>query len=167
MPWKQVGALGALLAALAGCGPDTARPPRNLVLVSVDTLRTDRLGFAGHAAARTPTLDALAARGTWFANATTPLPRTTPAVASLFTGLWPHHHGSREVMAPMNPLPTLASVLALQGWRAIGVSSSPALTSEENVDVGFDRFDFDKLDAAGVTALALERVAEVPADTPV
>lgn len=160
-------ALGALLVGIVSCRAAEPGPPVNVVLVSVDTLRTDRLGFAGHAPARTPTLDALAARGMWFERATTPMPRTTPAMATLFTGLWPHHHGSREVLHPMDPLPSLASLLALQGWETLGVSSSPALTARENIDVGFDRFEFEYLLANDVTEQALELVAAVPADTPV
>ncbi len=165
--WKRVGALAALWAGVAACQAGELGPPPDVVLVSVDTLRADRLGFAGYAPARTPNLDSLAARGMSFENASTPMPRTTPAMASLFTGLWPHHHGSREVLHPMDPLPSLASILALRGWETIGVSSSPALTERENLDVGFDRFEFEKLNAEGVTRLALEHVAKVPPDTPV
>ena len=79
----------------AACTGDAPGP--DVVIVSIDTLRADRLGFAGHPNARTPRLDALAEAGTVFRQATTPVPRTTPALASMMTGLSPHHHGSREV----------------------------------------------------------------------
>jgi arylsulfatase A-like enzyme len=158
--------LGALLTCLAACGNGAVGPSPDLILVTVDTLRTDRLGFAGYAAASTPTLDALAARGTWFENATTPMPRTTPALASLFTGLWPHHHGSREVYEPMKPLPSLASLLALRGWETVAVSASLALSKKENIDIGFGRFESGRMKAEEATRLALSFVDEVPADEP-
>ena len=62
----------------ASAGPD-------VVIVSIDTLRADRLGYAGYSKARTPNLDALAKSGTNFTQATTPVPRTTPALASMMT----------------------------------------------------------------------------------
>ena len=70
-----------LLVGVAACAAEPTPP--DLILVTVDTLRPDRL-----AAVDTPNLDRLAARGTSFSQATTPFPRTTPALASLFTGLW-------------------------------------------------------------------------------
>ena len=89
-----------LLALLACSDPPSvglqAEPSRmptdqpDLVIISIDTTRADRLGFMGHPAARTPSLDALA-RGQVFTGAIAPVPRTTPAIASLMTGLAPHH----------------------------------------------------------------------------
>jgi arylsulfatase A-like enzyme len=75
-------------------------PARNLILVSLDTLRFDALSAApdrrllGTDAelARTPALDAIAAEGTFFARAVTTFPLTSPSHASIFTGThWPKH----------------------------------------------------------------------------
>ena len=88
-----------------GCPTDQP----DLVVISIDTTRADRLGFMDHPAAQTPNLDALAARGQVFTGAIAPVPRTTPAIASLMTGLAPHHHGAREVGEVM----TAPSPLAL------------------------------------------------------
>ena len=119
-------------------------PPAPEILVfSVDTLRTDRLGFAGHDAAQTPRLDALASRGRVFVGATTPLPRTTPGLASLQTGLAPHHHGSREVGTPIGDVPTLASTLQQAGWQTAAVSAMTVAGPEQGLGAGFDTFDID------------------------
>ena len=88
-------ALALLLAsaALLACGPP--RPP-DLVLVTFDTLRRDHVGAYGAAApgpSPTPHLDAFAARGRVFEGALTTMPTTSPAHASIFTGLHPRDHG--------------------------------------------------------------------------
>jgi len=111
-----------------------------ILVITVDTLRADRLGFAGHTAAHTPNLDALAHTGRWFSQATTPLPRTTPALASLHTGLWPHHHGAREVGDTIGPADTVASRLAAAGWRTLAASAMQVAGPEQGMDRGFDTF---------------------------
>ncbi len=85
---------------MAACGgtsslapPPAARP--SILLVTLDTTRADRLGSYGHTEAETPTLDALAATGHRFAHAYTTVPLTTPAHASMLTGLYPPRHGVR------------------------------------------------------------------------
>src|SRR5262249_22821071 len=91
----------ALLLALlaAGCARGQAPPgpsrPGSVLLVTVDTLRADRVGAYGDAAARTPAMDALAAAGTLFERAYTPAPITLVAHTSLLTGLAPPAHGVR------------------------------------------------------------------------
>ena len=95
-----------LLLALAGCNTDTtpsrpqasepprqARPPgpatpTNLLLLTLDTTRADRVGSYGYAQATTPHLDALAARGTRFENAIAPVALTRPAHATMLTISW-------------------------------------------------------------------------------
>ena len=70
--------------------------PRSVLLISIDTLRADRLGSYGYAAAATPVLDGLARRGLRFAQATTTAPLTLPAHTSLLTGTFPAFHGVRD-----------------------------------------------------------------------
>ena len=136
------------LASVFSCGGTNRRSPPDIVVVSVDTLRADHLGAYGHAAARTPNIDRLAAAGRRYTQATTPMPRTTPAIASLLTGLWPLNHGSREVQAPMRELPTLASVLAGEGYATVGVSATRVLSEAQRVDQGFGQFVADRLTPA-------------------
>ena len=68
----------------------------NVVVVTLDTLRADRLGCYGSTAVATPNLDALAASGVVFEQATATAPMTLPSHASIFTGLIPPHHGVRD-----------------------------------------------------------------------
>ena len=98
--------LAVLLAGLpaAGCRrpadpAPAASPPgaaRNLVLITIDTLRADRVGAYGYAAARTPTMDRLAREGTRFSRAFATAPITLTSHASLMTGRYPAGHGARH-----------------------------------------------------------------------
>jgi len=141
---------------LACFGPSAPPDAPDVVIVTVDTLRADRLGFAGHADADTPTLDALAASGRVFSQAITPLPRTTPALASLLTGLAPHHHGSREVGMAIDPeVPTLAESLRTAGYATAAVSAMRVASPEQGLDRGFDTFEvMHDAPASEVTARA-------------
>lgn len=90
----------ALAVLLASCEPDPTPEQRtdsatNLLLITLDTVRADHLGAYGYAAAQTPALDGLAARGTLFEDAYSPAPMTLPAHATLMTGLLPPEHGAR------------------------------------------------------------------------
>jgi arylsulfatase A-like enzyme len=133
--------------------------PPDILIVSVDTLRADHVGAYGHAAARTPNIDALAREGTLFRQATTPFPRTTPGLASLLTGLWAHHHGSREVGRSIDNVPTLALVLAANGYEARGISANGSAGRSQGLDRGFAPFidpsDFNSWRAENTTKRAL------------
>src|SRR6185295_15781315 len=92
-----VAAVVALLAVVAGMSLWTrSKRPLNVLIVSIDTLRADRLGSYGYVDAQTPVLDGLAASGLRFTQATTVAPLTLPAHASLFTGTFPAYHGVRD-----------------------------------------------------------------------
>src|SRR5438132_13701944 len=114
---------GAAAAIYLGCVLRRAIEPRSIVLVTIDTLRADRLGAYGRTPSITPTMDALAARGVVFERAWTTAPLTVPAHATILTGLLPHQHGMRLNHAP-SPLPpakdrrfaTLAETLHDRGY---------------------------------------------------
>ena len=114
--------------------------PPNLILISVDTLRPDRLGAYGANAARTPSVDALAARGTTFLNAFVPMGLTTPALASMLTGLWPHEHGSREVREPIIHGKVATELLRASGYTTLGVTANPAAGRGLGLEDGFETF---------------------------
>ena len=80
---------------LVGCEAARERP-RNVLLVSLDSVRADHLGAYGREDAVSPTLDALAQSGTLFAQAVAPTPLTLPSHATLVTGRDPYHHGVRH-----------------------------------------------------------------------
>lgn len=152
----------ALVALVAlACGEP---PTANVVLVTVDTLRADRLGAWGHAEARTPVIDGLARAGVRFARAETSFPRTTPALASLLTGLHPKHHGSREVGRPITAGRTLAERLGARGWQTVAVVANRALDRPQRVDRGFDRFEVTR--RGPVTEEALARTRDLAPDRP-
>lgn len=135
--------LAALLGALGGCddgaGGQEGRP--NLLLITVDTLRADRLGAYGDEDARTPHIDALARGGVLFESAHTPIPRTTQAVASIFTSLHPYEHGALEIgeTLPQRAV-TLAERLWARGYATLGVSANGSASRLQGLDQGFDRF---------------------------
>jgi choline-sulfatase len=90
-----------LLSALcAGCARP-AEPPglsaaRNVVLITIDTLRADRVGAFGYTSGRTPNIDTLARRGMRFTRAYATAPITLPSHASLLSGRYPPGHGARH-----------------------------------------------------------------------
>src|SRR5690242_11257664 len=95
--------VAAALLALAGCrqaerNSVEVKPaqPRNLLLVTIDTLRADRLGCYGNTKVETPNLDRLAHSGALFENAVTHVPLTAPSHASIFTGTYPTVHKVRD-----------------------------------------------------------------------
>src|SRR5207244_96966 len=102
----------------AGCArsPAPVRRAPSVLLVTVDTLRADRLGCYGDERARTPTIDRLARAGTLFENAFTPVPITLASHASILTGLIPPAHGVRGNGGfALGPVPTLATALRSRG----------------------------------------------------
>lgn len=122
--------------------PAGAHAPRNLVLISIDTLRADRLGSYGYHRATSPTIDRLAADSTLFERAITPAPWTLPAHASMFSGLYPHSHGvqkpSGQKISATTPL--LAEILRANGFRTIGVTGGGYVARTYGFDRGFDRY---------------------------
>jgi len=172
-------ALGAGNGSLANA-PTTSPEPRpsshpasppNLLLITIDTLRADHVGVYGHTGAKTETLDGIAGLGVRFENALTPFPRTTPALASLFTGLSPQNHGSRDVGVPIKHGKTLAEVLREQGYSTQAVSGTALAGEKQGFARGFDRFagrseDMAPMSATEVTKQALELVAEASPHEP-
>jgi len=136
--------------------------PRNLLVVSLDTLRADHLGSYGYAGAGTPRLDALARSGLRFETATTVVPLTLPAHSSLMTGTFPAWHGVRDNGGFYldDEQETLAEVLRGRGFRTGGFVGAFVLDRRWGIAQGFDRYfdDFD-LDAfAGAASMdAIQR----------
>jgi choline-sulfatase len=121
--------------------------PRHVLLVTIDTLRADRVGAYGHAGAETPHLDRLAASGLRFERATTVAPLTLPAHSSLLTGTFPGWHGVRDNGGFYlgDEQTTLAEVLRERGFRTGGFVASFVLDRRWGTAQGFERF-FDEFD---------------------
>ncbi|MEO5894169.1 MAG: sulfatase-like hydrolase/transferase [Vicinamibacterales bacterium] len=110
------------IAGCSGASPEQKSAPpaaaaQNLLLVTIDTMRADRVGAYGDRSARTPTVDAIARRGVMFANAFAAAPITLPSHASLMTGRYPAGHGSRHNGMRIDlAVPTLADALSHAGF---------------------------------------------------
>ena len=113
----------------------------NVLLVTIDTLRADRVGAFG-GALPTPTLDRLAAGGLRFTRAYAHAPATLPAHASIFTGLFPSHHGVRLNGAELDGRQlTLAELLARSGYRTGAFVGSFVLDARFGLSRGFEVYD--------------------------
>jgi choline-sulfatase len=121
-------------------GP-TARP--NVLLVTIDTLRADRVGCYGYARAATPTLDGLAARGVRFATAIAHVPLTAPSHASILTGRTPLGHGMRDNGGFVLPekVRTLAEDFRAAGYHTSAFVSGFPLNRRFGLDRGFESYD--------------------------
>ena len=137
--YRRHGDRGWLHAATDSQSP---APARNLLLVTIDTLRADRLGCYGSRDVATPTLDRLAAEGALALDATVHAPLTRPSHVSLFTGRYPAEHGIRDNIAPAlaEHVPTLATILSAAGFRTGAFVSSIVLSAQSGLNRGFDTY---------------------------
>jgi choline-sulfatase len=117
-------------------------PPRNLLLVTIDTLRADRVGSYGYASASTPALDELARSGVRFTRAYAPTPITLPSHATLMTGLNPPAHGARHNgLRPGDDAPVMAAALEEAGFATAAFVSAFPLDRRFGLARGFDVYD--------------------------
>jgi arylsulfatase A-like enzyme len=130
------------------CGGPPASVPRHVVFLSMDTTRADHLGFLGNDRVATPRLDALAAEAIAFTDYANVAPTTLVSHTSLFTGKYPHHHGTPRngfVVNPDNEM--LPEILKAAGFRTAGFAASFALAGRFDFAQGFEHYDesFDVL----------------------
>ncbi len=115
----------------------------NLVLVTIDTLRADRLHCYGNKSTKTPTLDGIADRGARFVNAVAQAPLTPPSHASIFTGTNPNVHQVRNTggfkLKPSSM--TLARILKAHGRDTAAFVGASVLKSSFGFNLGFDTYD--------------------------
>lgn len=135
--------IGLALLPLAVWWLWPARRAANLILISVDTLRADRLGCYGYSRNQTPHFDRWAAEGFLFTHAFSEYPLTLPAHVTMLTGQLPLHHGVRENAGHKlgQDETTLAEVLKSGGYRTAAFIGAYVLASEFGVAQGFDTFD--------------------------
>jgi arylsulfatase A-like enzyme/Tfp pilus assembly protein PilF len=165
-----VAGLGAWLHRTGGPGPPASASapaaatgqPANVLLITVDTLRPDALGWvAGRNA--TPVIDRLAGEGFRFPAAVAPVPLTHPSHSAIMTGLWPRRLGLRDngQVLPKGPA-TLAEVLRGRGYATAAFVSGYPLDSAFGLDRGFDVYD-DALTRGAGAEEDLERPAAATA----
>jgi arylsulfatase A-like enzyme len=137
------------LRAARAAVPAPAGQP-NVLLISIDTLRADHLGSYGDRHGLTPNLDRLAREGVAFTQAITSSPWTLPAMASLFTGQYPRHHGAGSITNGRTPLGrsglppktwTLTQALQGAGYRTHAIVTNPYLALRYGFGEGFDTYE--------------------------
>jgi arylsulfatase A-like enzyme len=135
-----------LLPFAVACGPHDPvlprlPPTRGLILISLDTLRADRLSTYGHQRQTSPFLDSLAARGVLFEQAVAQYPNTLASHISIFTGLYPPEHGVYPPDALLSDrIPTLPETLGAHGFRTAGFTEG-GFARRRYFARGFDRFN--------------------------
>ncbi len=134
------GGTGEGAGAVASARPDEAV---DVVLVTIDTLRADALGFAGKQNAETPNLDRLAAAGRVYVNAHAHNVVTLPSHVNILSGLYPYQHGVRDNSGFTVPetVPTLATILRNAGYATGAFVGAYPLDSRFGLDRGFDVYD--------------------------
>jgi arylsulfatase A-like enzyme/tetratricopeptide (TPR) repeat protein len=137
---------GLLLSALVlvlGCGGGSRGA--NVLLVTFDTTRADRIGAYGNQRAVTPAIDSLAAEGVLFSNAHASIPLTLPSHATILTGLYPTAHGIRDngLFVLADDVVTLPEILRERGYATAAAISGFPLVKRFNLGQGFDLYDDD------------------------
>ncbi|MHC4942927.1 MAG: sulfatase-like hydrolase/transferase [Planctomycetota bacterium] len=137
--------LGLLLGALCliACAPGEASGP-SVLLITVDTLRGDRLGCTGYSEGHTPVLDRLAREGVLFDCCIVSAPITLPSHATIMTGLLPHELAVRDnkPFGLAREAETLAEVLKARGYCTLAVVSGEPLAHGCGMEQGFDAYRF-------------------------
>ena len=160
----------AVLAGLTGCGADEAPgsvrlpapgpdTPANVLLISIDTLRADHLGCYGYDRPTSPNLDALAAEGAVFEDASATSPWTVSSHFSILTGLFPRSHGVDGWAKPMPAdIRTLAGHFSELGFATGAFVNHVILNAERGFGTGFDTYvvEDEKLNPVGKSRVILE-----------
>jgi len=154
------------VAAPSVAGSETPGPgPLNIVLITIDTLRADRVSSYGSRRVDTLEIDSFADEGVRFSNAASTVPFTLPAHSSILTGLYPPGHGVRENVGYTldESVPTIAEILAEAGWTTAGFVSAFVLDGRWGISRGFDHYfdDFDLSDFETPNLGSVQRSGDV------
>jgi arylsulfatase A-like enzyme/Flp pilus assembly protein TadD len=131
----------------------------NYILISVDTLRADRLGCYGFSGVKTPTIDMFASRGVKFEKCFAQTPLTLPSHTSMLTGTFPTFHGVRDNGGFLVPLEieTVAEIFQKNDYQTSAFVAAYVLDSKWGLDQGFD-FYFDNFDLSKYKTISLGNV---------
>ena len=136
-------AAGAVLAALVMPGCRLKPAPRNVLLVTLDTLRADHVGAISPGKAQTPNLDALAGRGTLFRNGYSLIPITLPAHASIFFSRPPHllrNYNNGQILHNIKNPPSLAALFEKNGFATAAFVSLGVVRAAFGLSQGFGAY---------------------------
>lgn len=151
----------AVLALSTACdGKDERGQSANLLLISIDTLRADRLGCYGYARATSPALDRFAdEHAVRFARVVAESPWTLPSHVTLLSGLHPLHHGVRlPEHVPAQEIEFLAQTLRERAYYTFGVTGGGWISADFGFDRGFDSFHASEADFAKTVRKATEYI---------
>jgi arylsulfatase A-like enzyme len=145
----RVAAALAIAVATGACSLDltdgAACPPDcNVILISIDTLRADHLGAYGYERDTSPNLDRFARDAVVFENAISQSAWTTPAHASMMTGLYPWEHGLVFYKNPgrlADEVTTLAELLGARGYRTAGFNGGGYVSDTFGLGAGFEIYE--------------------------
>lgn len=156
---REVDAMPGQPGALAGA---------NVLLVTLDTTRADRIGCYGNDEIVTATLDGLASRGVLFSRAIAVTPTTLPTHSTVLTGLYPLHHGARVngLYRLDDTNETLAEILSAAGYHTGAVISAFVLDRQFGTEQGFvdyhdDLSDCDAAHAYGYVERPADRTTDI------
>ena len=155
-------------SAAHGTAQTSVKSAPNVVLITIDTLRSDHLGCYGYTQIKTPNIDGLAADSTRFERAYTVVPVTLPSHTAMLTATYPMLSGMHDFSANKlgSQQMTLASVLKQAGYATGAVVASAVLDSRFGLNQGFDfyydHFDFSRLEESNLDEM--ERPGNVVAD---
>jgi len=151
----------AAAIAISACretssGTASADEPANVLLITLDTTRADRLGCYGYEGGTSPNIDALAADAVRFERATATAAVTPISLASILTGRYPHHHSLRVFFGPIghslpDDQPTLATILAARGWQTGAFISAYPASERFGLDQSFESYE------TGIAASVMKR----------
>lgn len=155
----------AMVALACACSaPPSPFGPDRLLLITVDTLRADRLEAFGSTLDLTPRIDSLADQSVVFSAAYAAAPFTLPSISAVMTGRYPEELGIQRNESMLPPsIPTLASSLKEHGWRTRAVVGNFVLRRSSGIDNGFDHFD-DEFPQREVVREWPERIASDTTD---
>jgi len=141
--WARTAAAVAVWGGLPAAIPAQAAVPRNVLLITIDTLRADRVGVYGNPQGLTPALDALARDGLVYERAYAHVPLTLPSHACILLGLTPPAHGVRDNSGFIvrQGSTTLAGLLKKQGFVTAAFVGSYPVDSRFGLNQGFDLYD--------------------------
>ncbi|PYQ51474.1 MAG: hypothetical protein DMF59_07735 [Acidobacteria bacterium] len=133
------------LVALLGCRESAVitEKPQDVILVTIDTLRADSVGFMGNTRVKTPFLDRIASEGVVFSNAHAHNVVTLPSHVNILTGLYPYQHGVRDNAGfRLDPkFATVATTLRKNGYATGAFVGAFPLDARFGLNQGFDLYD--------------------------
>ena len=134
--------MAVLVASLLSLGACTRTRPPDIVLILIDTLRADRVGWYGSQRGLTPFLDSLGSRGTVFWNAYAQSSWTSPSMATLFTSRFPSQHGVNNYQAVLAAdETTLAERLQAHGYVRGAFVANRLLNERHGWTQGYDAYE--------------------------